>query len=270
MLFNSLFSFCCIYIKLTFSSGTLSNPSSPLVASSLGHVRGEEVHEIISLSNGNTLLAQNGIGGGHVEVQVGNSKASRVGSTGKVNVHRSEGSRLDDIGALVDSILIGGIEDLLNSLDALVHVGVCGQVVLEDGGLTVVEAGDHLFDQLSGDVDLVGQGVHIFGQTGFREGFGIGMLLALAEDIGHGLEGIFEAGDGSVVESEGRHGEMIVRGVDENSIGSDGFFFLLFCASCTTLRRTVSLSTPRRSNECLSSFVDPSSDGEESGPNQTN
>lgn len=124
--------------------------------------------QVVRLTERHTLLPQNVVGGGDVEVEVRDAPIGDVDSAGELELLAGHLDR--DLGVLLalESILVAlsFAEKLEGTLDAVLELGGGGLVVFVDDPLGASNAVQHTLGDVARELDLEGQGKHIRVQPG--------------------------------------------------------------------------------------------------------
>src|SRR5690242_16123468 len=155
-------------------------------------------------------FAQDVVGGGAVEEHVGQHEVQQVGLAFEVHLAAAH-LQVDGAGlAAVD--LLGGealhVGD--RTLDAVVHLGESGLVVLERGRFHAGQAGHAAGRHVAGDLHLPHQRQHVRHQSGLQQGdvfhlLGLGVRMALLQYGRKISQGAHGDGNGSLIHRQ-RHG----------------------------------------------------------------
>lgn len=188
--------------------------------------------EVVELAELHALLAEDVVGGGHVEEEVRDKPAVDVASGGNVNaLARAETDGDCGLVAAVDGGLVGSVDDGGDLVDAGVEVGEGLEVVLEGLSGGAAQAGNGLLCGLVGivskvlglmlsrvhgtnvgdHVNLEGQGQHVRVEASLGELRSLLGSLRLLEDGLQGLERVLDRHDRGVVDGVG-HCERCVVG----------------------------------------------------------
>lgn len=169
----------------------------------------DERGEVVTLAEGNALLAQDIVGSDEVEEDVGKSSSTGPDSTGDVElVGRTDLGWSNGLTLGVDDVLVDALEGLGGSVKTRVNVGVGGNGVLELLGVTDEQAGDQALSECGDNVDLEGQGLHVRVDRGSEEALRVGLFLSNRDDIGERLDGALGGANSGIVQSE-RHCEFV-------------------------------------------------------------
>lgn len=170
-----------------FRHGTRPRSSHPMlyhgIRSLLRDVLSDESGEVVHLAQRNTLLSQDIVSSNKVEEQVGGGIARDVAGAGKLSILAGSQTKRNNLSnTLVDEILVGLGQELLDGVDALEEVGKGLHVVLELLRLGAGGARKSLLGNVGDEVDLEGQRKHVLVDAGFGESGGIGSRLSLFQD----------------------------------------------------------------------------------------
>lgn len=165
----------------------------------------EEGNKVVHLSQWDTLLAQDVVGGRQVEEEVGESIASDVGMASNLSIlARSQSHRNGLANPLVDDLLVGLCQNGLDLVNALEEIVKGLEVVLELLRLGARGTGSSLLGDVAHEVNLEAQGQHVLVDTRIGKAGSVGSRLSLLEDGLERLKDILGSADRGVVESE-RH-----------------------------------------------------------------
>lgn len=122
----------------------------------------------IGLAERHTLLPQNVVGGGDVEVEVRDAPVGDVDSSSELELLARDLDRDLSVLLALESILValGVAEKLEGTLDAVLELGGGSLVVFVDDPLGASNAVQHTLGDVTSELDLEGQGKHIWVQPG--------------------------------------------------------------------------------------------------------
>lgn len=125
----------------------------------------------VRLAERHTLLPQNVVGGGDVEVEVRDAPVGDVDSAGELELLAGHLDRDLSVLLALESILVAlsVAEKLESTLDAVLELGGGGLVVFVDDPLGASDAVQHTLGDVASELNLEGQGKHIRVQSGRGE-----------------------------------------------------------------------------------------------------
>lgn len=181
----------------------------------------DERGEIVTLAEGDTLLAQDVVGSDKVEEDVGQSSSTGPGSTGDVElVGGTDLGGRNGLAVGVGGVLVDALEGLDGRVETRVDIGVRGNVVLESLSLASAQASGQALSKGGDNVDLEGQGLHVRVDRGSEEALRVGLLLRNRDDVDERLDGARGGANGGIVQSE-RHCELRILRKGESRFPSE-------------------------------------------------
>ena len=125
----------------------------------------------VRLAERHTLLPQNVVGGGDVEVEVRDAPVGDVDSAGELELLAGHLDRNLSLLLALESILVAlsVAEKLKGTLDAVLELGSRLLVVFVDDPLGASDAVQHTLGDVASELNLEGQGKHIRVQSGRGE-----------------------------------------------------------------------------------------------------
>lgn len=125
----------------------------------------------VRLAKRHTLLPQDVVGGGDVEVEVGNGPVGDVDSSSELELLARHLNRDLDVLFALESILVALsiAEQLEGTLDAVLKLGSGSLVVLMDDPLGASNAVKHALGGVASELDLESQRKHVLCKAGLSE-----------------------------------------------------------------------------------------------------